>query len=55
VEEEKLDDYSSVLDKVGGINYDEEFKMTLSWESSNHFNVVIIQDGTFAFIYRDHS
>jgi len=43
------------LDSVPSSNLDEEFKMTLSWESSNHFNVVIIQDGFIAFIYRDQN
>jgi hypothetical protein len=43
------------VDNVPGSNLDEEFKMTLSWESSNHFNVVIIQDGTVVFIYRDQN
>ena len=36
-------------------NLDEEFKMTLSWESSNNLNVVIILDGFIEFIYRDQS
>ncbi len=29
--------------------------MTLSWESSNHFTVVIIKDGSVIFMYRDQN
>jgi len=27
--------------------------MTLSWEESNHFTVIIIKDGSVIFMYRD--
>lgn len=54
-EEGKEEEQSSFFDEMPSSNFDEEFKMTISWESSNHFNVVIIQDGFIAFIYRDQS
>jgi hypothetical protein len=31
----------------------EDLKITLSWESLNDFNVVIIYDSFIAFIYRN--
>lgn len=27
--------------------------MGLSWESSNHFNIIIVEDGSPLFIYKD--
>ncbi len=37
--------------KPGGL--ENEFQMNLSWESSNHFTIVFIEDGSSIFIYKD--
>lgn len=34
-------------------NLDEELEMTLSWESSNHFLSIVIEDGSLIFVYND--
>ena len=34
-------------------NLEEEFEMTLSWESSNHFIEIVIEDGSLIFVYKD--
>ncbi len=43
----------SSLVKADKSNLDEEFKMTLSWELSNHFTTIIIKDGSVIFMYKD--
>ena len=34
-------------------NLEDEFEMTLSWESSNHFTEIVIEDGSLIFVYKD--
>ena len=34
-------------------NLDVEYEMTLSWESSNHFTEIVIEDGSLLFVYKD--
>lgn len=35
-----------------GGDLDDQFKVGLSWDSSNHFNLVVVEDGSVMFIYR---
>ena len=36
-------------------NFDDQFAVGLSWESTNHFSVICIDDGSVLFIYKDPS
>ena len=52
IEYDEEEEQSSLVE-ADKSNLDEEFKMTLSWEESNHFTVIIIKDGSVIFMYRD--
>ena len=49
-EEEKIPPIHAV-GPAGALEND--FSMNLSWESSNHFTIVFIEDGSSIFIYKD--
>ena len=40
-------------DEVDMSRIENEFSIRLSWDSSNHFNVIFNEGGSVMFIYRD--
>lgn len=53
-EERKVGDPIEELDAEQKFdNLQQQFQVGLSWESSNHFNIIFIEDGSVSFIYKN--